>query len=40
MQKDAIRHSIPKAFGAPVGDDQNFKPDEARTTKDFAPKSL
>ncbi len=31
-------HSIdPSAFGAPVGDADNFKPDETRTTKDFAP---
>ncbi len=31
-------HAIePDQFGTPVGSDTSFKPDEARTTKDFAP---
>jgi mono/diheme cytochrome c family protein len=31
-------HSVdPGQFGTPVGSDENFKPDEVRTTKDFAP---
>ncbi|HEY2663114.1 MAG TPA: c-type cytochrome [Candidatus Binataceae bacterium] len=29
--------STPNEFGSPVGDAANFKPDETRTTKDFAP---